>query len=185
MIIKNKYNDIFFTQKFIDKELKPQLPDSYIKEWDIKIDVNVGGIRIKDDTIDGLYLADVSVLGHNDGTLKFINTDKGLIFDSIYVRRDSKYPFKYDEYRYNINHKLIGTYNYIQGFKYGTPFCTQYKNDVEGKKYIGVFNDSEETPKAFNKLIEDGVITKFNLEKTYIDYFYTEGDIEQKYYIIK
>jgi hypothetical protein len=177
------FNGINFTSEFIIEVLIPQLPDDFSNFWDIKYLGKTGIIRCKDGVIESIYLF-VYAKGKEESVLKFIKPPHidYFEFDSLYVRYDINGENKYDEYRYNLDNEIIATYDFFPNNGKGH-FCNQYKNGKLEKKYI--FSFEAFPPYDLQKLIDDNIITHFDIDDTNIDGFYPEGDESTIYYYIR
>lgn len=177
------YNGIEFTDEIINDILIPQLPSSYVDFWDIKYNSKNGGIRCSYNTIDSIYLF-ASIKGKDENILKFNKLPHSdyFEFDSLYVGYDIKGKDIYDDYRYNLDNKLIATYNFIPN-EDGGHFCNQFKDDVLLKQYVT--NSKLSNPYPLQQMIDKNVITNFDINTTQVDGFHVLGDVNTVYYFIR
>jgi hypothetical protein len=177
------YNGIEFTSEFIIEVLIPQLPDNYVNFWDIKYNSKTGGIRFCKDKVESIYLF-VSIKGIDESILKFVKSPhiNHFEFDSLYVGFNINGEKEYDDYRYNINNEVIATYNFLLN-ENGGHFCNQFKDGVLLKKYIT--NNESFHPYVLQQMIDEGVITDFDVNTTTVDGFHVSDDIDTVYYFIR
>jgi hypothetical protein len=178
------YNGINFTDDFITEILMPQLPDDYVKFWEIDNFTKTGGVRFKDGIIESVYLF-VSAKGQDEAILKFIKPIHidYYYFDSLYVRYDINEVNEYDEYRYNLENEIVATYNFFPIDEGDGHFCNQYKNGELDKKYI--FSHETFPSYYLQRLIDDNIVTNFDTDNTNVDGFYPESDKNTIYYYIR
>jgi hypothetical protein len=176
------FNGINFTDDFIIDVLIPQLPDDFVKFWDINYNTKTGGVRFKDGIVESIYLF-VSAKGKEESILKYIKPlhIDYYYFDSLYVRHDVAGDNEYDEYRYNLDNEIIATYNFFPSDD--GHFCNQFKNGELDKKYI--FSYETLDPYHMQRLIDDGIITNFDVTNTRVDGFYPHNDESTIYYYIR
>jgi hypothetical protein len=176
-------NGIKFTSEFITEVLIPQLPEDYIKFWDIKFTTQIGGIRFCKGEVEAIYLF-ISAKGKDEAILKYLKSPHidHYDFESLYVRYDIEGKNEFDEYRYDLQNKVVATYNFEP--KENGHFCNQYKNGELDKQYVFSI-DEVYHPQELQQMIDENIITDFDINNTDVDGMYVINFPDIIYYYIR
>ena len=177
-----KDNGIKFTKEFIIEVLMNQLPEDYITFWDIKFTTQIGGIRFCNGEVESIYLF-ISAKGKNEAILKYLKLPhiNHYDFDSLYVRYDIEGKNEFDEYRYDLENKVVATYNFSPSGN--GHFCNQYKNGKLDKEYV--FSNEVYHPQELQQMIDENIITNFDINNTDVDGMYVINHPDIIYYSIR
>ena len=185
--MKTPKPNIFFKKEWIDKTIIPLIPQNFINRWDIDFynhkhgyaDKVRGGIRINGEQIEEFYLYVTTIDKTRSNILKFNNTKFGYKFDSLYTGYDLYKIGKWNEYRYDVNNKILATY--LFGQHSDGSFCHQYKDDILHKKYKLSLVGDKSNNKNLNKLSKKGIIQEIDLNEE-LDWVYIDGNTKLRYY---
>ena len=176
------FNGLSFKDKFVEEVLIPTIPESFAKFWEIDFSPRVGCIRVDENEVKTIYLF-TPIKGYETGVLRFVRTDLGWDFHSIYTNFDFEDINEYSEYRYDLEFNLLSTYKFIELHGDNEYQSHQYKNGKLTKKYK--FEVGAKPADELEIAIREGILNEFNVKNIKIDKDSIKDNPNQNYYYIR